>query len=173
MRRGIGNIRGFDARLGGKDDFYQIKLDLPAVDDTTRLLATVSGARQGVSITADYHDPDRLRLTVVDPPEFEAQAPARYLRGNTLRVSGRSGNSCNLDISARFGIPPLIDALRGARQAANAFVLLRVPSRTRDRLDILPDTELPGDDDAFGESGAKLAANVWTHEDFADWETHS
>jgi hypothetical protein len=162
-------VRGYEGQLGG-ESFYEVKLDKNgAAAELERLLAPTVGARRGVSLTTDLHDANRLRLTEVQAPDFEAAAAARYLRGNALRVSGRPGNSCNLDLSARFGVPPLLDQLTDARAAAVRFVLLRVPSRARDLLEIIPDIEL--EETALGRAGDALAGDVWTHDDFADWES--
>jgi len=166
-RRGLGSVRGFDGTLTG-ENFYEVKLQKDGAAELVRLLAPTAGARRGVSLTTDYHDPNRLRLTEVEPPDFEQGAAPRYLRGNALRVSGRAGNSCNIDVSARFAVAPLIEQLSDAQSAANRFILLRVPSRGRDLLEIIPDTEL--DDVALGQAGEALAAEILPHEDFADWE---
>ena len=171
-RQGLGDVRGFGGVLGGAGQpFYEVKLPLDLVPQLEQLLLAGGGRRGGVSVTSDFHDPNRLRVTRVDPPGYEAAAAARYVRGNTLSVSGRTGNSCNIDLSAKSGVPNLVHELQDARAAAASFILIRVPSRARHLVEIIPDVELASADDAdLGQAGAALAGYVLPAEDFSDWE---
>src|SRR5437868_14673082 len=135
-RQGLGDVRGFGGALGGPGrPFYEVRLLIPTVPDLERLLLAGAGRRGGVSVTSDYYDPNGLRVSRVDPPAYEAAAARRYLR-DALHVRGRTGSSCNIDLSAKSGVPELVRELQDARAAAANFVMIRVPSRARDLVEI-------------------------------------
>src|SRR2546428_2372870 len=122
-KQGLGHLRGFGGILGGAGQpFYEVRLPVALVPQLEKLLLAGGGGRGGVTVTSDFHDPNRLRVMRVDPPGYEAAAAARYVRGNTLGVSGRTGNSCNIDLSAKSGVSDLAHELRDARAAAPGFV---------------------------------------------------
>lgn len=170
-RQGIGQLRGYDAALGtAGQPFYQVKIPLTVLPQLTQILSSASAGRGGLSITTDYHDPNRLRITRVAPPGYEAAAANRYVRGN-LSISGRAGASCNIDLSVKSGAKDLISELQSAGAVAASYVLVRVPSRGRHLVEVIPDLELVAAADDFAQAGAALAGHVLPAEDFAEWES--
>ncbi len=170
-RRVIGYVMG-NAGLFGRSPFYEIRLDKKAVSEIDRLLAQGNAARRCTVILAvTYHQPDRLRVLEADPPEYESRASGAYLRGDAMRVQGREGVSCNLDLSARLGVEALRHELRVAGGRAKAFVVLRVPSRKRDIIELIPDVDLDlSEKDVIVAGSVAAATAMLPPEDFSDWE---
>ena len=168
-RRYLGNIYGVASKLG-RDPFFEIRLDREQVNALDRLLQKADGdGRCALSLTASFHQLNRLRVTEVDPPDYESRAPKEYLRDN-VRVSGKEGRSCNIELSARWGAPAMRKELRSAADRAREFILLRIPHK-RPLVQIIPDVdlELESDQEILGASMAS-AAKLLPREDFSDWE---
>jgi hypothetical protein len=172
-RRVVGYVGGTGG-VFGRAPFFQIQLSKQAVRQLDELLMKADGDRRcTLTVTASFQQPDRLRVTEADPPQYEAVASSAYVRGDAMRVNGREGASCGIDLSARWGVPALRNALRLACERANNYVLLRIPSRKRDLVEIIPDMELlPADEGAVLSASATSAAALLPAEDFSDWETH-
>ena len=170
-RRTLGYVVGFGGTFG-RTPFYQLTLQKPALELFQQLLGKSSVAgRSTVTITASYHQPDRLRITEAAPPDYEARAARDYVRGDAMRVNGREGVSCGIDLTSQSGVPALLDALRKAASRAQSDVTLKVVSRKRDVVEIIPDTDLPAATDDVLVAGSLAAAAVVLHpEDFSDWE---
>jgi hypothetical protein len=181
-RNTIGQVYGTDGHLGedSGEPFFQIHLARSAADEMRTLLgrATVEDdSRTWVIITADHSNANRLRVTTVEPPAYERDAAANYFRGDVLRVSGRPGRSCNLDLSSRFALREFCRVMDDARARSINFTVLRVPSRKNDLVEWIPDAELHPDarhgmDEAarLGQTGAVIAGEVFGDADFSDWE---
>ena len=170
-RRYVGNVYGTAAKLG-RDPFFEIQLGLEKIEALDRLLARANGnLRCTLALTLSFHQLDRLRVTETDPPDYELRASAEYMRGDTMRVSGKEGRSCNIDLSARFGVPEFRKQLRQARERASRYVVLRVPNSKHDLLEIIPDSELAtADEQSLLSASANSTASLLPAEDFSDWE---
>jgi hypothetical protein len=170
-RRVIGYVTGrsgvFDRR-----PFYQIRLDKDASAQFDQLLSKGNAAgRCTVAVSVSYHQPDRLRVTEIDPPDYELRAVTGYVRGDTIRIQGREGVSCGLDLSARFGVPLVREQLRGATQRAVEYLVMRIPSRKRDVIEFIPDVDLTHSDvDTFVAGSVTAAMSILPAEEFSDWE---
>ena len=171
-RKTLGYIVG-SAGTFGRAPFYQITLQKPALELLAQLLAkTATDARSSLTITVSYHQPDRLRITQAAPPDYEARAARDYVRGDAMRVNGREGVSCGIDLTSKGGVPALLSALQNAGARATNAVLLRVVNRKRNIVEIIPDADLvPGEEDALVAGSVAAAAAVLPPEDFSDWET--
>jgi hypothetical protein len=171
-RRTIGYVIGAAGSFA-RFPFYEIRLDKKkAVPELDRLLAKGNVAQRcTVTLSASFHQPDRLRVTEIDPPDYESRASAAYLRGDVMRVQGREGISCGLDLSARLGVQALQNELRLASKRAKTFVILRVPSRKRDIIELIPDIDLDASEKEMLIAGSVAAATTTLPpEDFSDWE---
>ncbi|HEX4055618.1 MAG TPA: hypothetical protein VHX86_15240 [Tepidisphaeraceae bacterium] len=171
-RRTIGYVMG-SAGFFARSPFYEIRLDKKkAVPELDRLLAKGNAKQRcTVTLTASFHQPDRLRVTEIDPPDYESRASAAYLRGDVMRVQGREGISCGLDLSARLGVQALRNELRLASERAKAFVVLRVPSRKRDIIELIPDVDLDlTEKDVIVAGSVAAATAMLPPEDFSDWK---
>ncbi len=171
-RRTLGSING-SGGLFARFPFYEVRLSKgKAVPELDRLLGQADRDRRcTLTLTVSYHQPDRLRVTETDPPNYELQASASYVRGDAMRVQGREGVSCNLDLSARLGVGALRDELRVAAQRAEKFVVLRVPSRKRNLVELVPDVDFGlGESDILAAASMAAAGTVLRAEDFSDWE---
>jgi hypothetical protein len=172
-RATIGYVMGVGGRFG-RLPFYSVRFGLPQCKELDGLLAK-SGAqrRRTTTLTASFHQPNRLRLTEVNPPDYEFRAAACYVRGDVIRVQGKEGVSCGLDLSARFGVPIVREQLGLAMAKAREYVELRVPSRKRDVIEFIPDTELNApvsDEDALIAGSVGALTDALPPEDFSDWE---
>jgi len=170
-RRVLGYVIGLGGTFG-RTPFYQLTLQKPALELFQQLLGKCSAAgRSTVTVTASYHQPDRLRITEAAPPDYEARAARDYVRGDAMRVNGREGVSCGIDLTSQSGVPALLSALRMAGRRARSSVTLKVVSRKRDVVEIIPDTDLPAaTDEALVAGSVAAAAAVLPPEDFSDWE---
>lgn len=171
MRSTIGYIVGEGGRFG-RVPFYRLCLPLEQCQALDGLLAGAGAAqRHTTTLTASFQQPDRLSVTEIEPPEYELRVAAQYVRGDVLRVQGKEGVSCGLDISARFGVPLVREQLGLARARARQYVEFRVPSRKRDVIEFIPDVDLPAADQDLLVAGSMSAiAAVLAPEDFSDWE---
>ena len=174
-RKVLGYVKGSRGRFD-HTPFYSLRLRLGECRELNELLAKVDGqGRHTMTLAATFHQPDRLRLMEVEAPEYERRAAAQYVRGDIIRVQGKQGVSCGLDISGKFGVPLVREQLAGAMAKAKEFIEFRVPSRKRDVIEFVPDTELirsieRDDADLLAEASAAAAAEVLEPEDFSDWE---
>jgi hypothetical protein len=138
----IGYVEGRNGRLG-HDPFYALELPRPQCRELDELLGqSDADARRTTTLAASYEQPDRIRLQQNDAPEYEAALAPTYVRGDMLRVQGKELASCNLAVSARFGIPALRQQLKAAAERCSDFVLMRIPSRNRDVVEFVPDIDL-------------------------------
>ena len=172
-RRNIGSVRG-SGGFFAKFPFYEVRLDKKnAIPELDNLLAKSDAQRRcTVTLTVSFHQPDRLRVTETDPPNYEIRASATYLRGDAMRVQGREGKSCNLDLSTRLGVVALQRELRLAAERAQEFVVLRVPSRKHDLIELIPDVEFAVSEQDVLVAGSTMAAvGALPSEDFSDWES--
>lgn len=172
-------VLGYVIGSGGRFDrapFYSLRLRLVQCRELNKLLAMSDGqGRRTTTLTASFHQPDRLRVTEIEAPDYERRASAQYVRGDVIRVQGKQGVSCGLDISAKFGVPLVREQLAGAMGKAMNYIEFRIPSRGRDVIEFIPDTELKtavrtDDTDLLAEASVALAAEVLVPEDFSDWE---
>ncbi len=170
-RKVLGYVLGSGGAFG-RTPFYQLTLQKSALHLLQQLLGkAAAAARSTVTITVSYHQPDRLRITEAAPPDYEARAARDYVRGDAMRVNGREGVSCGIDLTSQNGVPALLTALRNAGSRATSAVTLRVVSRKRNVVEIIPDTDLPATtDDALVAGSVAAAAAVLPPEDFSDWE---
>jgi hypothetical protein len=171
-RRTIGYVMG-NAGAFARSPFYEIRLGKEkGVPQLDRLLAKGNVAnRCTIALTASFHQPDRLRVTEIDPPDYESRASAAYVRGDVMRVQGREGVSCNLDLSARLGVQALRNELRLASKRAKVFVVLRVPSRKRDIVELIPDVDFDlSEADVIVAGSVSAMTAALPLEDFSDWE---
>jgi hypothetical protein len=151
-------------------------LDLAKCRKLDALLTQADGpGRRTTTLTATYHQPNRLRITQVEAPDYELRAAAQYVRGDVLRVQGKERVSCGLDVSARFGVPLLREQLAEAMTKAREYVEFRVPSRKRDIVEFIPDSELKrlaraDDTELLAKASMWAAGRVLPPEDFSDWE---
>jgi hypothetical protein len=126
-------------------------------------------------VTATFHQPNRLRITEFDAPDYEVRSATQYVRGDVIRVHGKEGVSCGLNISAKFGVPLIREQLAGAMAKAREYLEFRVPSRKRDVIEFVPDSDFRqltcvDDADLLAEASIWAAARVLPPEDFSDWE---
>jgi hypothetical protein len=171
-RRNLGSVNGIGG-VFGRFPFYELHLDKKrGVPELDRLMAQADPDRRcTLTLTVSYHQPDRLRVTETDPPNYESQASASYVRGDAMRVQGREGVSCNLDLSARLGVGAFRNELRVAAGRAEKFVALRVPSRKHDLVELIPDIDLGvGEDRILVEASVAAIGTVLPADDFSDWE---
>jgi hypothetical protein len=177
-RTSVGAVIGRNARFGTPpgEAFYRVELVCHAALDLQGLLTKSRDwvSRRWVTVTASYHDPNRLRVTHAPPPAYESRAADSYFRGDAMRVTGVEGSSINLDLSSRFAVQSLNELIASATARAKEFIVLRVPNRKRDLIEVLADVDLPtpqtDEEQRLGASGAGLAATVLPAEDFSDWE---
>lgn len=172
VRNTIGYVLGERGRFG-RNPFFTVRLPSDRIEEFDRLLAKADGRhRHTTTITVSHQQPDRLRVTEVGPPEYELRAADQYVRGDVIRVQGKEGKSCGLDISARFGVPLIRQQLRSAAERAKTFVELRVPSRKRDLVEFRADVDIPpGEEELLLDAAITLAAQCLPTEDFSDWES--
>jgi hypothetical protein len=174
-RKVLGYVNGSRGRFD-RTPFYSLRLPLAQCRELKKLLAKTDGqGRRTATLTANSRQPDRLSITETQAPDYERRAAAQYVRGDVIRVQGREGVSCGLDISAKFGVRLVQEQLAGAMNEAKDYIEFRVPSRKRDVIEFIPDTELkpaPGahEADLWAEASVALAAEVLVPEDFSDWE---
>lgn len=168
----LGYVVGRSGRFD-RDPFYRLSLPADASRELDRLLAKANGgARRTATLTATYEEPDRLRVTEAEAPAYEHRAAAQYVRGDVLRVQGRQGVSCGLDMSARFGVPLIREQLRLALSRCREYVEMRVPSRVHDVVEFVPDVDLiPSEENSLVSGSTAAATAVLPAEDFSDWET--
>jgi hypothetical protein len=169
------SVIGYVFGKGGRFDhcpFYRLELPLAECRKLEELLAAAGGEqRRTATLTATRQQMDRLCVTGVGPPKYEQRAVEQYVRGDVLRVQGTEGNSCNLTISARFGVPLMTQQLGVALERAREFVELRVPSRKYDLVEFVPDVDLDSSDEQILAAGSIAATVVGlAAEDFSDWE---
>lgn len=173
MKKTLGYVTGFNASLGDSP-FFSLDLELSAARQLDGLLAksAAGSSRATITLTASYAQPTRLRVTAAPPPGYEADVDENYMRGDAMRVNGRKGNSCGVDISVRFGVPIFRKLLNAAIGQARTFVRMRVPSRARDIAELIPDTRLAAQTDLkLAAASAAAIAGVLPPEDFSDWES--
>jgi hypothetical protein len=172
----IGYVEGRNGQFG-RHPFYSLELPLSQCAELDTLLGQSDGdARRTTTLVASYHQPDRLRLKQDDAPAYEASLAPTYVRGDMLRVQGKENVSCNLAVSAKFGVPALRQQLNAAADRAREFVLMRVPTRNRDVVEFVPDVDLPGTYLSANPevvAGTLAAAAILGPEDFSDWEKKS
>jgi hypothetical protein len=161
----------------GRDPFYALELPLTQCHKLDKLLGqSDADARRTTTLAASYDNPNRIRLKQDDAPEYEAELEPTYVRGDMLRVQGKELKSCNLAVSARFGIPALRQQLKAAAERSSDFVLMRVPSRNRDVVEFVPDVDLRDRRSEIGVeviAGTTAASEILGGEDFGDWEKKS
>jgi hypothetical protein len=171
QRSTIGYVVGEGGRFG-RLPFYSVRLARAQCKELDELLAKAGAEqRRTTTLTASFHQPDRLRLTEIDPPAYEVRATSYYVRGDVVRVQGKEGVSCGLDLSARFGVPLVRQQLAQATAKARQYVELRVPSRKRDVIEFIPDVDLkPSEEDTLVAGSVAAATAALSIEDFSDWE---
>jgi len=173
-RTSVGYVRGQRGRFA-RVPFFSLRLNPEQCRRLDELLKRIDAdSRHGSTLTITHEQPDRIRVTETEAPDYELRAAEQYVRGDVIRIQGKEGISCGLDISAKFGIPLVRQQLAQALAKAKDFVELRIPNRARDVIEFIPDTDLKGslrdDSDLLAEASAKLAAEVLEPEDFSDWE---
>ncbi|MDP9175184.1 MAG: hypothetical protein M3O30_15155 [Planctomycetota bacterium] len=170
-RTTIGYVLGESGHFD-RSPFYRLRLSIAECRRFDELLERVrAGHRCTATLTASFHQPDRLRVTEIEAPEYERRAAAQYIRGDVVRVQGREGISCGLDVSGQFGIPLIRQQLGLAMARAAQYVEIRVPSRKRDVVEFVPDVDLEsGEDNALVSGSVSAATSVLPREDFRDWE---
>lgn len=161
------SVTGLGGQLGS-NPFFEVRLSIPDCGALIEGLKQAAAQAGTITIAVTRENPNRLRLKCDPLPAYEARAPASYLRGDVLRVQGVDTNSCNLAISARFGVPLFSQDLSAAAGRARNWVLVRVPNRKYDQVEFWPDVDLP----STGEDTALLQAQSsgLVYEDFSDWE---
>lgn len=173
IRHTVGYVTGSGGHFG-RTPFFQIRLLKEDGANLDRLLTSDNKERRGtMTITVSFHQPDRLRITEVDPPEYERRAAQNYLRGDILRVQGREGVSCSLDLSMLWGVPAFQTGLRSAVQRAAEFIVFSVPSRKRNLVEFVADIDSPNTDsdlEALAHASMALAAQTLAVEDFSSWK---
>jgi hypothetical protein len=171
-RRVIGFVHG-SGGFFAQSPFYVLQLDKKSARQLDKLLEQGnSSSRCEVTITATFHQPDRLRITETDPPDYEARAVDTYVRGDVIRVQGKPGVTCSLAVSARWGVPAIQSQLRRAASRASKFLLLRVPNRKRDVVEFVADEDLASEPvDANVAASMASAANLLPEESFDDWRS--
>lgn len=162
-----------DGYLGAKP-FFWARLDKPtATEFAARLKACAKQQRRWYTLAATYENPRRLRLMPERTPDFESAAAPLYVRGELLRVTGSPGASCNISFSAR-GAADLAGCLTRALADAHAWLEVRVPSRKRDLVEFIPDSDVKPSEiseiESLGRTGEVLAGEVLPRDDFSDWE---
>jgi len=175
VRKKLGYVVGSDGCLnpGGGTPFYRVSLGTQSIDELLVQLDTASQVeRAWFTITVTEDNLNRLRIIEARVPAFEKNAPPNYVRGTVLRVSGQK--SLNVDFSSPVGAQLLAQQLRGARDGMDQYVEFRVPSRKRDLVIFVPDVALDplptSETDKLSMAGEKLTGEVWSREDFSDWE---
>lgn len=180
-RRGLGSVTGSFGRIrvrpDGRIKDYRLRLPVDQVETLASLMPMLDDHAAGRVLTATHDNLARLRV-VADPlPGYERRAAGQYVRGDAVRVTG-SARSCNIACS-HVGAELIGARLRLARQEADQWVEFRarVVRHTEDEgprslIEIVPDRQLLAirSDRELGETGNKLAGEVWTHEQFRDWE---
>lgn len=177
-RKTIGYIECAQAELRGRSGrpFFRIRLEAAQTSDLLRLLkrCAASPNREWFALTSTHEKPERLKLTEQRTPNYEINAAPLYLRGEPVRISGDEG-SCNIDFSGAVGGVLLMERLRSAQRRMRRFVEIRIPSRKRNLIEFIPDTDLEAMESAehqrLAQAGGALAADTWSNEDFSDWES--
>ena len=175
-QRAIGYVKGATGNIepDGRP-FYRLQLDSSAIETLLSYLDQIAQTNERLwhTMTATSEHPSRLRLYRIPTPDFEQRASQIYV-GTLFRISGRE--SINVSFSCE-GALWIAKRFREARQRMRRFVLFRVPIREERLLEFVPDVELEAvtsqEHDRLGEVGGILAADVWGHEDFSDWEQES
>lgn len=176
-RAARGHVRAIFAELNppGKRPFYRARLEANEIGRLCQFLAECgTGQRDWFTLAAIQPDLTRLSLTKSRTPKYELSAAKDYARGDVFRVSGKN-QSCNIDFSGGEGAALLARILKSAQSRMRRFVELRVPSRSRNIVEFIPDTDLEAADSAehcrLAMTGEALAGVVWDQEDFSDWDT--
>ena len=158
---------------------FLVRLDMEQTEEFLRHLEGCAACqgREWFAVTSSYDKPQRLRLTKeLRVPDYELQAPAIYLRGEPVRISGREGSSCNINFSGAVGSWLLMRRVRSARERMRRFLEIRIPSRKHNLIAFFPDTDLEAvetpEHHKLAQTGATLAGDIWVAEDFSDWESH-
>jgi len=156
--------------------FYRARLTEPEVGQLVADLdrCAESDGPRWFTLTVTDEKPERLRLTEMPgAPQYELEAAAVYLRGDVFRVSGKA-KSCNIDFSGRVGAVLLSERLRRAQARMRRFLEIRVPSRKRNLIEFIPDTDLEAADspehDKLAQAGEALGADLGSSDEFSDWE---
>jgi len=157
--------------------FFRVRLSKGQVEELLRLLGDCAAAegRAWYTLTATYEKPARLRLThELRIPDYEQQAASIYLRGEPVRISG-DGGSCNINFSGAIGGSLMVERVQMALLRARDNIDIRIPSRKRNLIEFIPDTDREAEESRehqqLAEAGANMADDVWGNEDFSDWET--
>lgn len=165
------DFRGHHGRLG-VSPFCEVILGKSECGALSSVLkAQVSSPNAGrVTIAVTKENPDRIRLKFDALPAYEANARPHYLKGDVCTIQGTPNNSCNLYLSSRFGSPIFTAELDAAVNAARGDVLLRVPSKARNIVLFIPDTD-PRFPQPSGIHPLDLSQIRGLEvEDFSDWE---
>lgn len=176
VRRTVAYITTEEAELKRprQKPFYWARLGRSQVETLAESLGKFAKeeGRVWFTLVVTREAPGRIRLTqMVQTPAYEARAHREYLRGEIFRLSGREG-SCNIDFSP-IGAKLLLERLNAAAERMRYSVLIRVPMRSRQMVEFIPDTDLPlvqTEIEKLGQAGEELAASVLPSDDFADWQ---
>lgn len=160
----------------GQRPFFRVRLSKGQLEELLRLLNDCAAAegRAWYTLTATHEKPARLRLTrELRVPDYEQQAASIYLRGEPVRISG-DGGSCNISFSGAVGGSLMVERVQMALMRARNNVDIRIPSRKRNLIEFIPDTEREAEESRehqrLAETGATIVGDVWPNEDFSDWE---
>ncbi|MCC6361433.1 MAG: hypothetical protein IT450_22095 [Phycisphaerales bacterium] len=180
-RRGLGSVIGESPRLRLRPDGglaeYAIQLRRDGAAHLARLLAGSSEVVAGRVLTVTRERLDRIRVVSDPVPAYERSAGPYYVRGDVLRVTG-TATSCNVFLSA-IGAERVAADIRAALGEAADWLEFRArvvrfekTEGPRSLVEIVPDSHIHSlrDDRKLGETGAQLAGDVWTADDFRDWE---
>ncbi len=182
-RRSLGEVIGRDARIAVDRDeqirIYALRIGRAEAEELLRLLDAADGAAgrpNGVILAATCENWSRLRALLDPAPRYEIVAAQDYLRGDVVRVTG-SKRSCNIFLSG-IGAAMLQERLRAAANRMTDWVEMRArvvhrrAASQRSLVEFVPDADLRRELEAtrLGRTGEALAGDVWTAEDFKDWE---
>lgn len=177
VRQTLGYFDCLNGELNGPKGrpFFRVRLDKEWVERLRHALrdCAARGGRCWFTLTSTSEKPERLRLTEKQTPAYELNAESIYVRGEAVRISGDKG-SCNIDFSGQVGASLLEERLETAQTRMRRFLDIRVPSRARNLIEFITDTELEAmpspEHEKLAIASGLAAAEVLGAEDFSDWE---
>lgn len=179
-RRGLGEIKGLrcQLQLNLKDRLkrFSVRLGREHIKDLVTMLSGGEERTGGFILVATGENLERLRVIYDPPARYQMTAAQDYLRGDIARVTG-TAKSCNIFLT-REGAAAFCQHLAATAARMDQWLELRAriiyrgSRNQRSLLEFIPDRDIEArfEEQRLGETGVALAGEVWTAEDFQDWE---
>ncbi len=179
-RRKVGEALGFEPQIrtdaDGRLRWFSLRLRLDQVRHLIGLLEGEPDSTGGLILTTTHDKFERLRVLSDPPPRYILTASRHHLVGDDIRLTG-TGKSCNIFLTRDGAVKTCKQLLSSMERAQDwveirARVVHRGGRNDRSLFEFVPDTEFKTREEErrLGETGVQLAGEVWTAEDFQDWE---